>query len=195
SEPKRAREYYAEAVRLDPSNIDGMLWHAWYQAAAGQLSEAESAYRRVIASAKPGSGDWANYWARLGIGDISVAHGDLRAAEAATRAAGGLADRLSKSDPGNADWQRDLSVSYEKVGNVQVAQGDLTGALKSYRDSLAIRDRLSKSDPGNADWQRDLSVSLNKVGDVQVAQGDLSCAERADGENRSIPHRLRKSQS
>ena len=59
-----------------------------------------------------------------------------------------------------AGWQRDLSVSFEKVGDVQVAQGDLAGALKSYRDSLAIMKRLAKSDPGNAGWQRDLSVSF-----------------------------------
>ena len=85
-------------------------------------------------------------------------------------------ERLAKSDPGNAGWQRDLSVSYDKVGDVQVAQGDLAGALKSYRDSLAITERLAKSDPGNAGWQRDLSVSYNKVGDVQMAQGDLAGA-------------------
>ena len=35
-----------------------------------------------------------------------------------------IADRLAKSDPGNADWQRDLSVSYNKVGDVQEAQGN-----------------------------------------------------------------------
>ena len=68
--------------------------------------------------------------------------------------------RSSKSDPDNAGWQRDLSVSFNKVGDVQVAQGDLPAALKSFRDSLAIRDRLSKSDPDNAGWQRDLSVSF-----------------------------------
>ena len=74
-----------------------------------------------------------------------------------------LIDRLAKSDPGNAGWQRDLSVSYEKIGDVQVAQGDLAGALNSYRDSLAIIDRLAKSDPGNAGWQRDLSVSTTRL--------------------------------
>jgi hypothetical protein len=41
-------------------------------------------------------------------------------------------DRLAKSDPGNAGWQRDLSVSYEKIGDVLVAQGNLPEALKSY---------------------------------------------------------------
>ena len=67
--------------------------------------------------------------------------------------------RLARSDPGNAGWQRDLSVAYERVGNVQLAQGDLAGAVKSYRDSLAIAERLAQSDPGNAGWQRDLAIS------------------------------------
>ena len=75
-----------------------------------------------------------------------------------------IADRLAKSDPGNAGWQRDLSVSYEKVGNVQVAQGNLPAALTSYQAGLAIRERLAKSDPGNAGWQRDLSVLYREVG-------------------------------
>ena len=68
-----------------------------------------------------------------------------------------MADLLA-GNPGNAGWQHDLSVSYDKVGDVQVAQGDLAGALKSFRDSLAIRERLAQSDPGHAGWQRDLSV-------------------------------------
>jgi hypothetical protein len=48
-------------------------------------------------------------------------------------------------------WQREMSVSYDKVGDAQLAQGDLAGALKSYFDSLAILERLAKTDPGNAD--------------------------------------------
>ena len=110
------------------------------------------------------------------IGDVQVAQGDLAGALKSYSDSLAIADRLAKSDPGNAGWQRDLSVSYDKIGDVQVAQGDLAGALKSYSDSLAIRDRLAKSDPGNAGWQRDLSVSYEKIGDVQVAQGDLAGA-------------------
>ena len=56
-----------------------------------------------------------------------------------------------RSDPGNAGWQRDLSVSYDSIGDVQVAQGNLGAALTSYQAGLAITDRLAKSDPGNAD--------------------------------------------
>jgi hypothetical protein len=43
--------------------------------------------------------------------------------------------RLAKADPGNAGWQRDLSVSHEKIGDVQVEQGDLAAALASYQDA------------------------------------------------------------
>jgi hypothetical protein len=32
-----------------------------------------------------------------------------------------ISSRLAKADPGNAGWQRDLSVSYNKVGDVLVA--------------------------------------------------------------------------
>jgi tetratricopeptide (TPR) repeat protein len=58
-----------------------------------------------------------------------------------------IRDRLAKSDPGNAGWQRDLSVSYSKVGGVQKAQGDLKAALISYSDGLAIIDRLQTPTP------------------------------------------------
>jgi hypothetical protein len=82
-----------------------------------------------------------------------------------------IAERLAKADPGNAGWQRDLSVSHDKIGDVQQAQDDLAAALTSYQASLAIAEHLAKADPGNAGWQRDLSVSHDQIGDVQQAQG------------------------
>ncbi|HXN88448.1 MAG TPA: hypothetical protein VN890_03705 [Methylocella sp.] len=80
-----------------------------------------------------------------------------------------VAERLAISDPGNAEWQRDLSVSYNRVGNVQNAQGDLKAARQSYQDSLAIRVRLAKSDPGNAGWQSILADSHDHLGDMPCA--------------------------
>ena len=62
------------------------------------------------------------------VGDVQVAQGQLPAALASYQASLAIAERLAKSDPGNAGWQRDLSVSYDKVGDVQVAQGNLDGA-------------------------------------------------------------------
>ncbi len=121
---------------------------------------------------------------------MQVAQGDLAGALKSYRDSLAIGDRLAKSDPGNADWQRDLSVSYNKVGDVQVAQGDLAGALKSYRDSLAIADRLAKSDPGNAGWQRDLSVSYAKLASAFRRAGDNATALDLLRQGRAIMVRM-----
>jgi tetratricopeptide (TPR) repeat protein len=176
ADPKKAREAYAHAVVLDPDNVNGLFWQGWFQKDAVNLTVAEGAYRRLIAVKTGTEPDHYVYWARLGLGDIAVARADLGSAKSSYIDAQKIAERLAKADPNDAQWQRDLSASYEKVGDVLVAQGDLTDALKSYRDSLAIADRLAKVDPGNAGWQRDLSVSYEKVGDVLLAQGDLTAA-------------------
>ena len=75
-----------------------------------------------------------------------VAQGNLPEALKPTATAC-IRDRLAEPDPGNAGWQRDLSVSLREVGDVLVAQGNLPEALKSYRDSLPIRDRLASRTP------------------------------------------------
>ena len=59
------------------------------------------------------------------------AQGDLTSALKAYQHSLDIIARLAKADPGNAGWQRDLSVSYIKVGGVLEAQGDLPEALKS----------------------------------------------------------------
>ena len=89
------------------------------------------------------------------------AQGNLSEALKSFRDGLAIADRLAKSDPGNALWQRGLSVSDNKIGDVLEAQGNLPESLKSYRHGLAIMDRLAKADPGNAGWQTDL-VLLNR---------------------------------
>jgi tetratricopeptide (TPR) repeat protein len=193
SDPGRAREYYAKAARLDPSDIEGMLQNGWFQEDAGQLDAAQAAYARVIAAAKPGTDDHDLVWAKVGMGDIEQQRGDLGAALATYHEAETIADRLAKSDPGNAGWQRDLSVPYGLVGDVQVAQGNLPAALASYQAGLAISDRLAKSDPGNASWQLDLSVSYEKVGNVQMAQGNLPAALISYQASLAISDRLAKS--
>ena len=96
-----------------------------------------------------------------------VAQGDLAAALTSYQTALAIRDRLAEADPGNAEWQHDLSLSHERIGDVRRAQGDLAAALTSYQTAHAIRDRLAKADPGNAGWQRDLAVSHIKIGEVQ----------------------------
>jgi hypothetical protein len=87
-----------------------------------------------------------------------------------------ICEALSAHDPVNAGWQRDLSVSYDKIGDVLVAQGDGASGLTAYRKGLGIREALAARDPANAKWRRDLIVSLMKVGAVTGEKGYASRA-------------------
>ena len=51
----------------------------------------------------------------------------------AYRASLAIGETLAAPRSGNTDWQRDLSVSHDKIGDVLVAQGDRAGALDAYR--------------------------------------------------------------
>jgi tetratricopeptide (TPR) repeat protein len=117
---------------------------------------------------------------------------DRKEAAIAYRNLGAIAGLADPKLPGNAGWQRDLSVSYDKVGGVQEAQGNLAGALKSYSDSLAIADRLAKADPGNAGWQRDLATSFGKLAAVHRQSGDRGKARDFLRQGQAIMARLTK---
>ena len=102
--------------------------------------------------------------------------GDLDAALVSYKADLAIAQALAQQDASNTLWQRDLSISHEKIGDIQRAQGDLDAALISYQASLEIRQALAQQDVNNTEWQRDLSISHNNIGDIQQAQGDLDAA-------------------
>ena len=89
--------------------------------------------------------------------------GDLSQAATLIRKAVNAFMQLAAQDPSNAEWQRDLSVSYDRIGDVLGAQGSGEEALTAYRDSLEIRQRLAAQDPSNAQWQTDLVVSYWKL--------------------------------
>ena len=42
-----------------------------------------------------------------------------------------IAKRLAAQDPGNTEWQRDVSVSYNKIGDVRLEGGDRKGTLEA----------------------------------------------------------------
>jgi tetratricopeptide (TPR) repeat protein len=190
SDPGRARDDYAQAAKLDPSNMLGMYWNGWYQQDAGQLDAAQTAYAQVIAAAKPGTDDDALLGAELGTGDIQDQRGNLGAALATYQGAKELAGRLATSDPGSVLWQRELALSDNKIGAVEVPQGNLAAALASYQAGFAIFERIASSDPGNNDRQRDLELSYNNIGDVQVAQSSMAAALSSYQESLAIADRL-----
>lgn len=67
-----------------------------------------------------------------------------------------IAERLATSDPGNADWQHDLSVSYAKLGSTFRLAREKAKAHDALRRGRSIVDRLTKLSPDNVVWKRDL---------------------------------------
>jgi tetratricopeptide (TPR) repeat protein len=90
-----------------------------------------------------------------------------------------IAERLAQAEPDRADYQRDLSVSYERVGDLYRALGQGDSAREAYLKSLAIAERLAQAEPDRADYQRDLSVSYKRVGDLYRALGQGDSAREA----------------
>ena len=100
------------------------------------------------------------------------------------------AERLAAAEPDRADYQRDLSVSYNKMGDLYRALGQGEQARQAYLKSLAIAERLAAAEPDRADYQRDLSVSYNKMGDLYRALGQGEQARQAYQKSLAIAERL-----
>ena len=77
------------------------------------------------------------------------------------------------AEPGNIRFQRDLSVSNERIGDILLAQGELDAALEQYRASLARMVPL-RCRSRQHDLQRFTSVTLDLIGDALVAKGKLA---------------------
>ncbi|MFM9942995.1 MAG: caspase family protein [Hyphomicrobiaceae bacterium] len=188
----KAMGHYQRATKADPG--DAQTWDDYARAAveAGKLEVAKAAFQQAALKARDSSNPRLRYWATLGLGDVALDQGHLPSARRLYESALAIVEPIAKADPGNAGWQRDLSVSHNKIGDVLRAQGNLPAALDAFNASLAIAERLAKADPGNAGWQRDLSVSQEKIGDVLVEQGNLPAALDAFNAALAIAERLAK---
>ncbi len=87
---------------------------------------------------------------------MQQAQGDLSAALTSYQASLAIRERLAKADPGNAGWQRDLSVSYAKLAVVLRKRGAAADALSALRQGQAIIARMTQVSPDNAVWKNDL---------------------------------------
>jgi len=188
--PKDALEAYRKTIEFDPDDADSLLWTGWLEKDRGQLDDANGHFRRVITLSGTNEQAWTRHWAMLGLGDVQMQRGNLAAALSSYQASRAIAARLAEADPDNAGWQRDLSVSHDKIGDVQTAQGNLAAALSSYQASLAIRQRLAEADPDNAGWQRDLALSFGRVAIIESKQGARGSALSQFRKGRNIIARL-----
>ncbi|HYC92357.1 MAG TPA: CHAT domain-containing protein [Thermoanaerobaculia bacterium] len=81
--------------------------------------------------------------------------------------------------PHRADYQRELSVSYNNLGDVYRALGQGDKARDAYLKDLAIAERLAQAEPDRAEYQRDLSVSHDRMGHLYRALGQTDQAREA----------------
>ncbi len=127
------------------------------------------------------------------MGDVLVAQGERAAALETYRAGLAISQNLARHDSANLDWQRDLSLSHDRIGDVLVAQGEWAAALDAYRAGLAIHENLVRRDPANAEWQRDLIVSCVNISEAEPAEARamltraLAIARRLEADGRLAP--------
>jgi tetratricopeptide (TPR) repeat protein len=102
-------------------------------------------------------------------------------------------ERLAQAEPDRADYQRDLSVSYNKMGDLFRALGQGEEARQAFLKALAIRERLAQAEPDRADYQRDLIVSWVRMSEIDAVRARehlsraLDIARRLYDEGRLAP--------
>ncbi len=95
ADPKRALDAYQKAAELDPDDMESIFLVGWTQLQRGNLEEADARFRRVLLATK--TDNWANYWARIGFGNIRIARGNLPEALKSFRDGLAIANRLAEA--------------------------------------------------------------------------------------------------
>jgi cell pole-organizing protein PopZ len=64
---------------------------------------------------------------------------------------------LAKADPGNAEWQHNLSGSYAKIASVYREASQPQRAREALASGRAIIARMVADHPNQAEWKQDLA--------------------------------------
>jgi hypothetical protein len=105
---------------------------------------------------------------------LQQAQGDLAAALRSYTIGKDIAEKLTRSDPTNAEWQRDLSYLLTTLAQLEPRHSSLTEALKCAEGSLVIDERLARLDPTNVIWRNDVKVSRSLVTLLRAFTNDRS---------------------
>ncbi|MBV09900.1 MAG: hypothetical protein CMN21_11865 [Rubinisphaera sp.] len=93
---------------------------------------------------------------------------------------------LGNVSPENADYRRDLSVSYERLGDLFRSLGEGSQARDYYQNALEIAESLVKLAPENADYRRDLAVSHDQLFQFFAEQEEIQTASQHLGQSLQI---------
>ncbi len=100
------------------------------------------------------------------------------------------AQTLADRDKANAEWQRDLFVSYGRIGYALAEAGRSKEALASYRKGFAVIQPLADRDKHNVQWQNDLAIVHMNIGNVLTKAGRRNEALDAYRKSLAIRERL-----
>jgi eukaryotic-like serine/threonine-protein kinase len=104
------------------------------------------------------------------LGDVHYEQGQLAAALALYQEARD-ARRTLAADLTNAQAQRDLSLSHEKIADVLRRQGRWQEAGTEYEEALSIAQRLADKEPTNRQWHRELAIAHHNLARALEGQG------------------------
>jgi tetratricopeptide (TPR) repeat protein len=117
------------------------------------------------------------------------ARADIAAALAVAQRYQAIMAALTAANPGNLEWQYQLSLSHNRLGDVLALAARYQEALEEYSKSLVIRQKLVTADAGNARWQEALATAHAKIGDMLRELGKR--VEALDAYDRSLAIRTR----
>ncbi len=149
----------------------------WLKAHTGQMGVAwELGPLRDLCVRLLDQGDRRGYLILNGIATGMTHQGGWVEVEGLWRRTEDLFQRLHTANPDNADYARDLSISYERLGDLARSTGDGVSARRYYEDGLRIRQRLAEGAPESADYARDVWVSCWRMAQMAEDDGDAAGA-------------------
>jgi len=136
------------------------------------------AIREALLKQQPGDADLKRYKSTCleQIGHELTVVGDFEKAVEVYRQSLEITRELAARD-GNTMWQRDYSISLERMGDVLAAQAKWSDALRNYEASHSICLKLLSQDAKNSMWQSDLFWTYQDIGNVKLAQNNLQEAQ------------------
>lgn len=87
-----------------------------------------------------------------------------------------LYDRLSKADPRNEEYQREVSFAHKHVGGCLSQMNRLNEAFEHYREALAIDEAQLAAHPDNINFRFFITYTYNDTALILKKRGDLDGA-------------------
>jgi tetratricopeptide (TPR) repeat protein len=172
----KAADYFATAVRLDPTNAAASLQRGEALLSLGDRDGAVRALCHALEQAKACGDGALAVSALLGLAICEFKGGQGEVALGHDREALAKASALVDADPSDPNRLRSLSVCQATMGDHLLEMGRSSEALEAYQQGLSLREGLAERNPADAQAQRDLANALERIGEIRLARGNFEVA-------------------